>query len=131
MPAPPPRNADVLAGKATRYDVNTAAPSVSVKGANVIPNRERGKSSVVLSGQQYAGGVMVSLNGADRAPSKKVAPENASTSAREKSQLIHKRPPAAPPPSAHTLAPRTVGTQVCPQRTRLMHWTVTPSACAT
>ena len=87
--SPPPGNADVLARKSSRHHINNASPRMSVKGANVIPNRERRELSIVLSSQQYAGGVVVSLNGADRAPAEQVAAEDASTSAREKSQLIH------------------------------------------
>jgi hypothetical protein len=34
-------DADVLAGKAARHHVNNASPRPSVKGSDVIPNRER------------------------------------------------------------------------------------------
>jgi len=44
-------DADILAGKAARYDVNNSSPRSAVKGADVIPNRERRECSVVLSGQ--------------------------------------------------------------------------------
>jgi hypothetical protein len=82
-------NADVLARKAARHHVNTAAPRSSVKGANVIPNREGRENAFILSLGKYARGVGLPLDGADGSPSKQVAAENASTSAREKSQLIH------------------------------------------
>jgi hypothetical protein len=75
--------ADVLAGKAPRNHVNNASPRPSVKGANVIPNRERREKAVILSGEQYARGVGVVLDGADGSPAEKLASEYASTSARE------------------------------------------------
>jgi hypothetical protein len=81
--------ADVLAGKPARNHVNTSAPRASVKGANVIPNRERRENAVILSGAQYARGVGVALDGAHATPAEEFAAEDASTSAREKSQLIH------------------------------------------
>jgi hypothetical protein len=76
-------DADVLAGKAARNDVNTAAPWSSVKGANVIPNRERREKAVILSGGKYACGVGLPLDGADGSPAEHPPPEDASTSARE------------------------------------------------
>jgi hypothetical protein len=81
-------DADVLTGKSSRYDINTASPRATVKGANVIPNRERRENSVILSGGKYACGVGVPLDGAHGSPSEQVPAEYASTSAREKSQLI-------------------------------------------
>jgi hypothetical protein len=81
-------DADVLTGKPARYHVNNAAPRPSVKGANVIPNRERRENAVILSLGKYARGVGLALDGADDSPSKQVAAENAATSACEKSQLI-------------------------------------------
>jgi hypothetical protein len=82
-------DADVLAGKPARNHVNTAAPRESVKGANVIPNREGREKSVVLSLGKNACGVGFPLDSADRAPSEEVSSKNAATSACEKSQLIH------------------------------------------
>jgi hypothetical protein len=81
-------NADVLAGKPARYHVNNSSPRSAVKGANVIPNRERRETAVILSGEQYACGVGVALDGADSSPSEQVSAEYAATSAREKCQLI-------------------------------------------
>jgi hypothetical protein len=78
-----------LAGKASRNDVNTASPWAAVKGLNVIPDWERRQCSVVLAGNQDACGVGVPLDSAHGAPSKQMSAEYASTSAREKSQLIH------------------------------------------
>lgn len=82
--------ADVLAGKAARYDIDTSAPRLSVKSPHVIPNWERWQTSVVLSGDQYACGISVVLNCRKRSPSEQVGRKNASTSARENSQLIHR-----------------------------------------
>ena len=45
--------------------------------------------STILSGEQYACGVGLDFNGADCSPSEDLATEYSSTSAREKSQLIH------------------------------------------
>jgi hypothetical protein len=76
-------DADVLAGKAARNHVNNSSPRSSVKGANVIPNRERREKAVILSGDKYACGVGVEFDGADGSPSEQVAAENAATSACE------------------------------------------------
>jgi hypothetical protein len=76
-------NADVLAGKAARYDVNNSAPRSSVKGLNVIPNRERRKKAVILSGGKYASCVGFPFNGADGSPSEQLSGKNAATSACE------------------------------------------------
>jgi hypothetical protein len=83
-------DADVLAREAARNHINKASPWSSVKGANVIPNREGREKAVILSGGKYACGVGFPLDGANGAPSEQVAAENSSTSAREKSQLIHR-----------------------------------------
>jgi hypothetical protein len=76
-------NADVLAWKPARYHVNNASPWLSIKGLNVIPNRERRENSVILSGAQNASGIGSPLDSTNGSPSKQVASENASTSARE------------------------------------------------
>ena len=76
--------ADVLAREASRYHVNKAAPWSSVKGAYVIPNRERREKAVILSGEQYACGIGFELDGTDSSDSKQFAAKYASTSAREK-----------------------------------------------
>jgi hypothetical protein len=89
-------DADVLAGKAARNDVNNAAPWSSVKGLHVIPNRERREKPVVLPCDKYACCVGLPLDGAHGSPSKQVPAENSSTSAREKSQLMHALPPCFP-----------------------------------
>ena len=81
--------ADVLARETARYHVNKSAPRSAVKGLNVIPNRERRENAVILSLDKNACGVGSPFNSADCAPSEQVASENSSTSAREKSQLIH------------------------------------------
>jgi hypothetical protein len=78
-----------LTGKAARYDINNASPRSSVKGLNVIPNRESREKAIVLSGAQYACWVGFPFNGADGSPPEELAPEYSSTSACEKSQLIH------------------------------------------
>jgi hypothetical protein len=83
MPPPFSGSADILTGKSARYDVNKAAPRAAVKGANVIPNRERRENAVILSGGKYACGVGFALDGADGAPAEQVSTEYATTSARE------------------------------------------------
>jgi hypothetical protein len=87
---PCPGDADVLAWEAARYHVNKASPRSSVKGANVIPNRERREHAVILSGEQYACWVGFPLDSADGSPSEQVAAEYSATSACEKCQLIHR-----------------------------------------
>lgn len=80
---PPSRTADVLARETSRYHVNKAAPWSSVKGPNVIPNREGREYAVILSGEQYARGIGLNLDSADGTPSEDCPSQNASTSARE------------------------------------------------
>ena len=82
-------HADVLARDSSRHHINTASPRSSVKGLNVIPNREGREKSVILSGDKYACGVGLPFDGADGSPSEQVACEYSATSACEKSQLIH------------------------------------------
>jgi hypothetical protein len=83
MPAPPPRDTDVLARKAPCHHVNKAIPWSSVKGLHVIPNRERREGSIVLSCHKHGLGVRVPLDGADASVPEQLAAENASTSACE------------------------------------------------
>jgi hypothetical protein len=85
----PSSGRNVLTGKSSRYDINTPCPRLSVKGLNVIPNRESRENAVILSGGKYASCVGFPLNGTDSAPSEQVSSEYSSTSACEKSQLIH------------------------------------------
>jgi hypothetical protein len=80
---------NVGAGEAARYDINTASPWASVKGLNIIPDRERRQAAVVLPSHEHAGCVGVPLHSAHGAPSKEFASEYSATSACEKSQLIH------------------------------------------
>jgi hypothetical protein len=80
---------DVLAGKAARYDINTVAPRSSVKSRNVRPNWERLEASIVLPLCQNLCCVGITFNRDDGAPSKEAPAEHSSTSACEKSQLIH------------------------------------------
>jgi hypothetical protein len=61
-------DADVLARKAARYDVNTACPLSAVKGSHVIPDRKRFQDSVVLSRHKYACCVGVVLDGTHGSP---------------------------------------------------------------
>jgi hypothetical protein len=84
-----PRAADVLTRESSRYHLSNSVPRSSVKRANVIPDREGGQRSVVLTCKQYALAAVVFFDGAHSSPSKEFASENSSTSAREKSQLIH------------------------------------------
>jgi hypothetical protein len=78
-----------LTREAARNDINNASPWRPVKGANVIPDGERLKNSVVLSLAQKPNSEWLPFDGADGSPSKQLAAENSSTSAREKCQLIH------------------------------------------
>jgi hypothetical protein len=75
--------ADVLAREAARYHVNKSAPWLPVEGLNVIPDRERFETSVVLSGDQNIPCVGVPFDGAHAFPSKEFASEYAATSACE------------------------------------------------
>jgi hypothetical protein len=84
-----PGDADVLAWKAARYDINNSSPRSSVKVLNVIPNRERREKAVILSGGKYASCVRFPFDCADCSPSEQLSCEYSATSACEKSQLIH------------------------------------------
>nr|WP_240184328.1 hypothetical protein [Halomonas sp. BN3-1] len=76
-------NGYVLTRESARNHVNKSLPRLSVKGANVIPNREGRENAVILSGGKNACGVGVLLDRAYRSPSEKVAAEYSATSARE------------------------------------------------
>jgi hypothetical protein len=65
-----------LAREAARNDVNTASPRLSVKGANVIPDREGRQNSFILSLDKYACGIWVLLDGADGSPPEEFSPED-------------------------------------------------------
>jgi len=90
-----PGNADVLAGEAARNHVNNSAPRSSVKGANVIPNREGREKAVILSLGKNACGVGLPLNSADSAPSEQVPAENSSTGPGKERELSKSRISAA------------------------------------
>jgi len=72
-----------LAWEPARNHVNTTAPRLSVEGADVVPDGEWLKVSVVLPGHENASGVVVEFNGAHSPPSKQFAAEYAATSACE------------------------------------------------
>jgi hypothetical protein len=74
---------DVLTRKASRYDLSNASPRSSVKGANVIPDRESFEKTVILSGAQYACGIGFPLDCTDGSPPKQVSGKYSSTSTRE------------------------------------------------
>jgi hypothetical protein len=76
-------NANVLAGKTARYNVNNSSPRSAVKGLNVIPNRERREKPVILSGCKYARCVWAPFDGADGSPSEEMPSEYSATSACE------------------------------------------------
>ena len=79
--------ANVLAWEAARNHVNNSAPRLSVKGANVIPNRERREKAVILSGDKNARGVGLALDSAHGSPAKQVAAEYSSTSPGEEGEF--------------------------------------------
>jgi hypothetical protein len=76
-------NADVLARKAARYDINNSRPRSAVKGLNVIPNRERREKAVILSGGKYASCVGFPFDCADGSPSEQLSGQNSTASACE------------------------------------------------
>jgi hypothetical protein len=78
-----PGDADVLARKAARYDINNSRPWSSVKGLNVIPNRERREKAVILSGGKYASCVRFPFDCADGSPSEQLSGQNSTASACE------------------------------------------------
>jgi hypothetical protein len=76
-------DADVLAWKPARYDVNNASPWSAVKGLHVIPDGKRVQAAVVLSLHKNACGVGVPFDGAYGSPAKEFSPKDAATSACE------------------------------------------------
>jgi hypothetical protein len=80
---------DVLTGKPTSHDVSNSSPSASVKGSNVIPNRECRKGAVVLPSDEDRLGVGIKLNGAYASIAPQLACKDSSASTREKMKLIH------------------------------------------
>jgi hypothetical protein len=80
---------DVLTGKPASHDVSNSSPSASVKGSNVIPNRECRKGAVVLPSDEDRLGVGIKLNGAYASIAPQLACKDSSASTREKMKLIH------------------------------------------
>ena len=74
-----PGCADVLAREASRYHVNKSAPWSSVKGLNVIPNRERREKAFILSGGKYSSGVGFPLDCTDAFPSEELSSKDAAS----------------------------------------------------
>jgi hypothetical protein len=72
-------NGDVLTREASRYHVNKAAPWLSVKGLNVIPNRERREKAFILSGGKYSAGVGFPFDGTDTFPSNELSSKDAAS----------------------------------------------------
>jgi hypothetical protein len=79
----PSCDADVSTWKAARNDVNNASPWLSIKGLNVIPNRERRENSIILSGDKYASCVRFPFDCTHCSPSKEMSPKYSTTSACE------------------------------------------------
>lgn len=96
------RCGNVLTGKPSRNHVNNPSPRASVKGSHVIPDRERRQKSIILSLDEYRSGIGFVFDGADCSPSEDVSCEYASTSAREKCQLIHAPAPSLKFPPSRT-----------------------------
>ena len=78
-----PGCANVLAWEAPRYHVNKAAPWLSVKGLNVIPNRERREKAFILSGGKYSSGIGLPLDCTDAFPSEDLSAKDATSCACE------------------------------------------------
>jgi hypothetical protein len=76
-----------LTGKPARYNVNNSSPRLAVKGAYVIPDRERRENFVILSGAQYACGIGFPFDRTNGSPSEQFSPENASTSSGEEGEF--------------------------------------------
>jgi hypothetical protein len=79
--------ADVLARKASRYHVNKSAPRSSVKGLNVIPNRERREKAFILPSGKYSGGIGFPFDGADGSPSKQLSAKDTPSGPCEKCEF--------------------------------------------
>jgi hypothetical protein len=83
------RRGDVLTGKPSRNHVNNASPWPPVESSHVRPNWEWPEKSIGLPLRENGCAVGITFNRADGPPAQQVSAENSSTSAREKSQLIH------------------------------------------
>ena len=75
--------ADVLTRKPPSDDIHASTPRSPVECAHVVPDRECGQATIVLSGEEHAAGVFIPLDGADGSPSEEFAPEYAASSACE------------------------------------------------
>jgi hypothetical protein len=116
---------DVRAWKPPRNHVNNSAPRLSVKGFHVRPNGERFKTSIILSLRQNPRRVGITFNGAHGSPPHEFSAEYPSTSAREKSQLIH-----LPPFSHHlwTVFSHTPTILAIREKLQPVEWSLTASA---
>ena len=65
--------------KTPRYHVNKSAPRSSVKGLNVIPNRERREKAFILPSGKYSGGIWFPFDGADGSPSEELTAKDAAS----------------------------------------------------
>jgi hypothetical protein len=75
------RAGDVLAGEASRNNVNCSAPRRAVERADVVPDGEWIEVSVSLALSEHALTVGVDLDGADGAPTEKAARKQSSAGA--------------------------------------------------
>jgi hypothetical protein len=64
--------ADVLARESAADDIDVAAPGITVKGSDVIPDGECVEHAIALSLLQDRLAVLIDLDGADGAPSKQM-----------------------------------------------------------
>jgi hypothetical protein len=72
-----------LAWKPSSHDVNSAAPGVSIEGANIGEHREVGQRAVSLALGENAAAVGAELNSADASVTKQSAGQDAASDSRE------------------------------------------------
>jgi predicted glycoside hydrolase/deacetylase ChbG (UPF0249 family) len=78
-----------LARKSAADDIDVSGPRSSVEAPDVVPNRERIKDAVALSGKEHVLSVGLHFDGTDSAPSEELPSKDAATSSGKQRQLIH------------------------------------------
>lgn len=77
-------------------DIHESSPRSPVERSDIIPDCEGLETAVVLAREEDVPSVGVEFDGADGSPTEELASEQASTSAREKCQLIQTEPHRLP-----------------------------------
>lgn len=79
--------ADILAREAPRDDIHVATKRSSVKGSDVIPDREQGPHTVLLAPEKHLSAVGIDLDGADDPVSEEQGAEESAAGAGKEGEL--------------------------------------------